>query len=338
MEPHEVHAIGVDGGASGVRALAVRRRSDGALEAAGPRAVQRHAPFDPPPLALQRDEAPAPRVPADERAAASARVHAAADAVAEAAVGARRVAVGVCWPGLKSAGGRGVVVLRNGPRDPDLATALERALAARGLELARPLPPIASDGVAGALGELYAANGALRGVRCALYLAGGTGLAEALLVGGRVVALDDPGVSMPKAWQMEHEGATFEDHASPGGWSRALSTGERDDAPVDWGQRVARDPAARAVVERAARVLAAGLVDRAERLRAATGTAPEIAVVGARLGEQLARADLAAVLRVPLEQALERAGLPAGFLRPSTFLDAPCFGAAALALDQEVRA
>ncbi|MBL8861883.1 MAG: ROK family protein [Planctomycetes bacterium] len=346
-------AIGVDGGASGVRALAVRRAADGSLEALGPRAERRHAPYAGVDLERQQAELGAgvglDVVRCDERererAAARARAEAAADAIAEAAhgAGARRVVLGVCWPGRKTADGRGVAVIRHGPRDPDLVGALARGLAARGLELARPLPPLASDGVAGALGEQWAARGLLRETRDALYLAGGSGLAEALLVGGRVRALDALETPLPKAFEVRcADGGNYEDALAPGGWARAArltdATGlhAAGDAPVDWARALRVEPrVAGEVLGRAARALADYTLDRLARLRALSSFAPERAVVGARLGELLARPELSAALLDPAVAALKRAGLPSGFLRPSCFVDAPCFGAAALALGLE---
>ena len=38
------------------------------------------------------------------------------------------VHVGVCWPGLKTADGRGILVAKNGPRCVDLLAELEAAL------------------------------------------------------------------------------------------------------------------------------------------------------------------------------------------------------------------
>jgi hypothetical protein len=352
-------AIGVDGGASGVRALAIRALDDGSLVAAGERAERRHAPFEPLPPAA-RAGAPAAHTPrpgalgASEREAAAERVRATADAIVEAAAGARGVVLALCWPGIKSADGRGVIAARHAPRDPGLLDALERELAARGLELARPIPPLKSDGVAGALGEVHAAQGALRGARCALYLAGGTGLAEAVLLDGRVRAPDELVPPLLKAWEMARGDATFEDVLSPGGWERRARAGARD----------ARADVADALVEY--------LLDRSARLGADHRARPERAVIGARLGLFLAAAgdgrraaadegqhaaasdgghsaasDGRRAAASPagtvaggsgtdpcaaLERALAAAGLPPGFVRPSTFRDAPCFGAAALAL------
>jgi hypothetical protein len=345
----ETHAlaIGVDGGASGVRALAVRRRPDGLLEPAGALARREHEPFGALELALQRAQLAAPRRDESERSAARARVAAAADAIVEAAAGARRVVVGVCWPGLKTRGGRGVALAQNGPRDVALLDELERALAARGIELARPTPPLANDGVAGALGECWSHAGALRGAREALYCAGGTGLAEAVLIAGRVRALDALEVPLPKAWELEFRAADgrterLDDALAPGRWSlRGVDAGPDAEggasrARIDWLDVLRRDRPRGSVQ---LKVVAAGLVryieDRMRRLRESSDGVPERLVVGARLGRMLEHRDAFGSQSDVIADALIRAGIPADFVRASTSIEAPAIGTAAIALGLE---
>ncbi len=336
----DVLLIGVDGGASGVRALAVRARSDGRLEAAGVRATRLHAPFAASDVIQQQGESVRgvdPR-PEPEVAAARARLLATADAIVEAAGGARLLAVGVCMPGLKTPNGRGIAVLRNGPRDPRFLDELERELVARGLELVAPIPALANDGVAGALGERRAADGALADVGDAYYLAGGTGLAEALLVGGRVRPLDDFVGVLRKAWALESApGIAYEDALSMGGWNRAWERAGGTLPPSEGGSfpesaALRADPRATAILTSAADALARLVVDRVERLRAKAGVELRRAVVGARLGQLLARPELDVLLRAPAERRLAAAGLPPDFLRASTSSDAVLLGAASLVI------
>ncbi len=349
-----VLAIGVDGGASGVRALAVRRRADGLLEAAGKVARRVHEPFVPP--VVMRKDGIELRKP-DEVDAARARVQAAADVVAEAAGAQRRIQLGICWPGRKTDDGRGVDRMRHGPRDPHLLDELERELAARGFEFTKPLPGLASDGVAGALGEQWASAGALRGARDALYFAGGSGLAEAVLVDGRVRALDELTPPMPKAFETERprgelwtipgdkadrELGVYEDMLAPGRWSRAFSdrhpllalrTGQH---PVDWDEVARLEPHHfRSLLRWVAQALLGYIEDRMRRLREPAGIVPERAVVGARLGQLLARAELREQTGDLLRLGLQKIGLPADFVHTSEMLEAPAFGAAALALGLE---
>lgn len=355
MTNSDALAIGVDGGASGVRALAVRRREDGFLEAAGTIARRHHEPFGAP-VVVREDGVERPRESA-EVDAARARVSAAAEVIAEAAGADRRIRLGICWPGRKTEDARGVDRMRNGPRDPHLLDELEREVAARGIEIAQPIAGLASDGVAGALGELWSVNGALRGVRDALYFAGGSGLAEAVLVAGRVRALDELTPPMPKAFETEaprdglwtilwdiadRELSVYEDMLAPGRWSRtaadrhpllALRPGRH---PLDWAEVARLEPRRfQSLLNGVASALVGYIEDRLRRLRDPAGIVPERAVVGARLGQLLARTDLRDSSGDRLRQGLERIGLSADFVHTSEMLEAPAFGAAALALGLE---
>jgi hypothetical protein len=340
--------LGVDGGASGVRAVEVRARADGLLEAGPVRASRtypRDAGFAPAPLDVQRAAASSGPlgIAAPERAAGAARVRCAAEAVAEAAAraGAASVTLGVCMPGLKTADGRGIAVLRNGPRMPSYLDDLERGLAELGVALARPIPALASDGLAAALGERHAVAGGLCDVEDALYLGGGTGLSEALVLGGRVRSLDGLAGVLEKAWAMEFErGVAYEDVLSMGGWNRIWARTAGLSEPLGAGdlpeQAALRgDARARALLARSGEALARLCADRRARLRAHAAVELQRAVVGAQLGALLARADLAALLLAPAAAALRAHGFADGFLRASTLRDAPALGAAFLALGRE---
>ncbi|MBI5363285.1 MAG: ROK family protein, partial [Planctomycetes bacterium] len=223
--PDNVLLVGVDGGASEVKAHQVLvLAEEGALElAAGPAMAstcyERIAGFEPASVAqqlvaFQRKQV----VPSDiEALQGEMWVEAAAGAILSVAAqaGERDVVIGMCMPGLKTADGRGIGVLRNGPRMPDFCAQLERELATEGLRLARPIQTLASDGEACAWGEECDAQGLLRGVGNAYYLGGGTGLAEALKLRGEILGLDAVKQTLPKAWQMESKaGAVFEEWLS----------------------------------------------------------------------------------------------------------------------------
>ncbi|MEM7517662.1 MAG: hypothetical protein AAF368_12165, partial [Planctomycetota bacterium] len=127
-----------------------------------------------------------------------------------------RALVGVAMPGLKTRDGRGIAVMKNGPRIPDFSDRVEEALEELGVALARPLPPIASDGACCGIGEQFGRCGSFSGVQDAYYVGSGTGLAEALKLGGRLLSLNDVSDWMLRAWQLrpgtQHGGAeNYED-------------------------------------------------------------------------------------------------------------------------------
>jgi hypothetical protein len=161
--PSQVLLIGVDGGASEVRAHQVLVLSaEGALSLAlGPASASmcydRVPGFEPVPVAeqLRALEQKKVRPSAIELRQGRLCVEAAASAILSVASQAEceRALVGMCMPGLKTADQRGIAVLKNGPRQPEFLDQLERELERGGLALARPIHALVSDGEACALGE-----------------------------------------------------------------------------------------------------------------------------------------------------------------------------------------
>jgi predicted NBD/HSP70 family sugar kinase len=134
------------------------------------------------------------------------------------------VRLGLCAPGLKTSDGRGLAVVRNGPRIPDFLDRLERRLVNGGLVLASPPGRLISDADACGLGEHVHSQGMLRGIANAYYIGGGTGLAETMLLAGEIVSFDALGGWLKKAWALEcSAGESFEDRISMGGINAAYA-------------------------------------------------------------------------------------------------------------------
>jgi hypothetical protein len=247
--------------------------------------------------------------------------------------GAARLVIGMCMPGLKTRDRRGIAVMKNGPRIPGFLDRLEARLAFEGLRLERSIPDLLSDGTACGLGESKARDGALRGVRDAYYIGGGTGLAECLLVDGKVLALDALDAPMKKAWQMDVElGITFEDRLSMRGMNARFPEGSFVEALALTGDREARS-----ILLDVAEALARLVMERVSAMAEHSNTKLERAVVGQRLGAMLADRGLRAFLAEPAESALRRhlgADRARGFLVASTLRAAPAIGAAAFALSK----
>ena len=215
--------IGVDGGATKVEAHAVEC-SDWAdlaaasfeLGAAGTvRTYQRLPEFAPLPADEQvaQRKAGSIRLTPDERAHGALWVEAACAAIDEvsSADRGRKLLVGIGMPGLKTADGRGICVINNGPRIPDYLDQLEQGLRTAGLELVSPVATLGSDADYCGLGEQHAATGLFRDVDTAYYIGGGTGLADALKLRGRLLPFDDAKGWILKSWQMHSAiGPTFE--------------------------------------------------------------------------------------------------------------------------------
>jgi len=193
--------VGIDGGASGLRAARVVRGADGWFDLAGPV----HA------------------VDCDRTRGAHDWIEAAADLALHASAGAP-VAVGIGMPGRKTADGRGIAFALHGPVEERFCDLVEERLAARGGRLVRRIARLHDDGLLGASGEAFGVRGVLRGLRCAYAIGGGTGLAEAFVIDGRPVVFEDAGAALVRAYALPCRGATFEERLSV----RGLNAAHRD--------------------------------------------------------------------------------------------------------------
>ena len=338
--PTDVLLVGVDGGATEVKVheILVLEREEGVRldlgHASASVLYDRSLLFEPVAMAQQLLEEQRGELQLGEEERAEGRFVLDAFVRAITSVseqsGRKRLRIGVCLPGVKSADRRGAVVMRNGPRLPNFLTQLEAAITVAGLELAAPIPPLVSDGEACAHGENLGLEGLFAGVPNAYYLGGGTGLAEAVKLDGQVHDMDALRPWMRKAWQLEDKhGNSYEDLASARGLNERYAL-RRGVDPVPGAEeypeeRVALgDPDAEAVLRAAAATAAelffARLVafQKAEKLareesagRAARaglklkpGTALQRIVIGQQLGRLFADPALAHVLREPLEEHL----------------------------------
>ena len=112
--------------------------------------------------------------------------------------------LGIGMPGLKSPEQRGIMVTNNGPRVPRFLDALENRLRLNGLKF-DPIQKLGNDSDLCGLGELYGKNGSFRGLENALYIGTGTGIADAILLDGKIISFDNIGRWMPKSWQLKNE-------------------------------------------------------------------------------------------------------------------------------------
>jgi predicted NBD/HSP70 family sugar kinase len=132
--------------------------------------------------------------------------------------------IGLGMPGLKTEDKRGIAVVANGPRIVKYATELENKLLKAGIELLAPLAHIGSDADYCGIGEKYARDGSFRNVANAYYLGGGTGAADALLLGGNLIPFDATKSWLAKTWEMKNnQGLSLERYASASGLQHIYS-------------------------------------------------------------------------------------------------------------------
>jgi hypothetical protein len=112
--------------------------------------------------------------------------------------------LGIGMPGLKSPDQKGIMVTNNGPRSPRFLDVLEHRLRLTELNF-DSIQKLENDSDLCGLGELYGKNGSFREVENALYIGTGTGIADAILLDGKIIPFDNIGTWMPKSWQLKNE-------------------------------------------------------------------------------------------------------------------------------------
>jgi len=221
MASGDVLLIGVDGGATEAKAHAVacedleKPSSFEVRPEHASRVYPRLSDFTPLPVAeqLAQRDAGAIRLADKEVEQGWLSVQAAAEAIIDVAqqCDSKRVLVGIGMPGLKTPDGRGINAMNNGPRIPDYLDALEKNLAAAGVELVSPIAALGSDADYCGLGEEYAADGLFRDVQNTYYVGCGTGIADAMKLRGKLVPFDAAKSWIQKSWQIPSAlGPTFE--------------------------------------------------------------------------------------------------------------------------------
>ncbi|MCK4903617.1 MAG: ROK family protein [Candidatus Marinimicrobia bacterium] len=131
---------------------------------------------------------------------------------------AENVLIGIGMPGVKTADGRGIAAMANGPRMPYFAAEIEQQLLSADIALATPIFKLGSDADYCGIGEEYAVIGAFRNVKNAYYLGGGTGAADALKLQGKLIPFDECKDWIAKTWEMsDANGKSMETYCSANG-------------------------------------------------------------------------------------------------------------------------
>ena len=122
----------------------------------------------------------------------------------------KHIYIGLGMPGTKTEDKRGIKVMNNGPRIPRLLDVLERRLVMADHE-GISVNTLSEDNDLCGMGELYSENGEFRGTQNALYIGGGTGIADVMLINGEHVPFLSIKDWMPRTWQMlDYNGLSYE--------------------------------------------------------------------------------------------------------------------------------
>ena len=209
--------IGIDGGASKISGWnVIFNQKDGTFSLGDTNIVKEYrnylnfiSDFVPVSLPVQLEEMNSKiNLTDDEILQGSIYIQACADVITEFAnkYPEDAILVGIGMPGLKSGDKRGIVALANGPRMPKYAQKVEGILKGRGVNLFSNISVLGSDADYCGIGEEYSEEGEFRNAGNAYYLGGGTGVADAMKLGGKLMPFDMIKEWMPKTWEIKSDG------------------------------------------------------------------------------------------------------------------------------------
>ena len=126
--------------------------------------------------------------------------------------------IGLCFPGLKSH--EGVVVMANGPRIPNLTHHIN------------PVKNILNDSDCCVIGELKSTIGMMQDTENGIYIGGGTGIADGIILNGEILNITDT-VGVPRCWEISvSSNETVETLLSPAGIIKRYNDQNNTDVKV----------------------------------------------------------------------------------------------------------
>ena len=111
--------------------------------------------------------------------------------------------IGFCFPGLKTENLDGISVMANGPRNLEMLKDINKKIASE-LGPFVKINKIYDDSLSCVLGEKFSHDGKLKNCSNAIYIGGGTGIADGILFNDRILDLKiEPQIK--KSWQIKME-------------------------------------------------------------------------------------------------------------------------------------
>ena len=129
--------------------------------------------------------------------------------------------VGLCFPGIKTADYDGISIMANGPRNINMLSMINKMLKPK-LDNGISIKTIYDDSECCVIGEWKSSIGKLRDCKNAIYIGGGTGIADGILLNNKIVNKD-----IERSWELiMPSGESVEQCLSLGGmlsqWNNCL--------------------------------------------------------------------------------------------------------------------
>ena len=201
--------------------------------------------------------------------------------------------IGLCFPGIKNE--RGVVIMANGPRIPDF------------LERIQGIDSMPHDSDCCVLGEWKSTIGKLQNCDNAVYIGGGTGIADGIILRSKMIdfnARDD----VKRSWELKiPSGETIESCLSPKWMIHQWNISQRE--KVETLDQLSQNQNANTIFEKATEAFSFLIQNRTQFFKANHAKIEKI-VIGQRLGIFMANSKLISLLEsntdIPLDYSTDR--------------------------------
>jgi len=196
--------------------------------------------------------------------------------------------VGLCFPGIKTANCDGISIMANGPRSIDMLSQLNQKIKSK-LDHRLLIKTIYDDSECCVIGETKSSTGKLKNCNNAIYIGGGTGIADGLILNNKLIDLKNHS-GIKRSWELVMpEGETVEQCLSLGGmlskWNKKKKSSDKSILSF-FEHAASGDNIANGILEKAVNAFALLINDRTDYFYS-QNVKPEKIVVGQRLGHLL---------------------------------------------------
>ena len=192
--------------------------------------------------------------------------------------------VGLCFPGIKTANNDGISIMANGPRNINMLSMINKMLKPK-LDSKISIKSIYDDSECCVIGEWKSSIGKLRNCKNAIYVGGGTGIADGIILNNKI--LDR---YIERSWELiMPSGESVEQCLSPGGMLSQWNN--EKEKPIQaivslFDHAVSGNNFANSIIEKAEKAFDF-LIERRMEFFQSHNSKPEKIVIGQRLGNLL---------------------------------------------------
>ena len=237
--------------------------------------------------------------------------------------------IGFCFPGIKTENLDGISLMANGPRNLCMISEINEKIDSD-LDLLTKINKIYDDSLSCVIGEKFSPDGKLKDCSNAIYIGGGTGIADGVLLNNKILDLKIES-QIKKSWQIKFKnGDSVEDHFSLSGLCKKWSPQKPKSAELLielFDKARDNDSFATQILEDAGKAFQL-LINSRIKFFESKGLAPEKIIIGQRMGNILNKKNH------PLKKVINKYNVKDISIELSQNRNTAALGAAQLALSE----